>query len=429
MVLFGRFRRKNRQILGKFLATTMAKTSLRLDTRRALKDGTYPVQIVVGHGTDIYLKTGIYAAVGEWDALTLQYTGKGARRVNSALVSMVAMISNRIMELKETGLWAKLTRGQIKQMLTDLDLEKPTIDVPTVSDVFSSMCEGRADRTKGITKSTSLKIQAFGFDVSKLHFEQITSTWLDDFYASMSGLSINTKAAYMKTIKRAFSWAIDHDITTNDPFRHYHIKVEETRMRDLPIEKMRQLIDLPLQGLYPEYRDLFLLTFYLIGINTVDLADCTNDSIVNGRLEYRRHKTNKLYSIKIEPEAMELINKYRGKKHLIRCFDRYKDYKALQGSVNNALAKMGPAMLDDNGNFVLTGNNRKEMQPLEKGLSLYWARYSWATYAADLDIPKDTISEALGHSHGAKVTGVYIKYNRDKVDAANRKVIDYVLGK
>ena len=406
----------------------MAKSRFRLDVRRALKDGTYPVQIVVGYGTNIYLGTGVYASVDEWDARTQQYTGKSARRVNAALVSMLTMITNRVMELREAGLWPKLTRGQIKEMLTNLDLEKPTVDVPTVADVFLSMCEGRSERTKAMTRSTTLKIQAFGFDTSKLHFEQITTVWLEDFYASMSGLAINTKAAYMKTIKRAFNWAIDHDITTNDPFRRYHIKTEETRMRDLPVEKMRRLIDLPLQGLYPEYRDLFLLTFYLIGINTVDLADCTNDSIVNGRLEYRRHKTKKLYSIKIEPEAMELINRYRGKKHLIRCFDRYKNYKALQGSVNNALAKMGPAMLDKNGNFVLTGNHRKEMRPLEKGLSLYWARYSWATYAAELDIPKDTISEALGHSHGAKVTGVYIKYNRGKVDAANRKVIDYVLG-
>ncbi len=400
-----------------------------MDVRRALMDGTYPVQIVVGHGTNIYLSTGIYASQDEWDARTQQYLGRGARCVNAALVSMLTMVQNRIMELKETGVWPKLTRGQVKEMLTNLDLEKPTVDVPTVADVFVSMCEGRAERTKGITKSTTLKIQAFGFDTAKLHFEQINRTWLEDFYASMSGLSLNTKAAYMKTVRRAFNWAIDHDITTNNPFRRYRIKTEETRMRDLPVEKMRQLIGLQLPGLYPEYRDLFLLTFYLIGINTVDLADCTPDSIVNGRLEYRRHKTNKLYSIKIEPEAMELINRYRGKKHLIRCFDRYKDYKALQGSVNNALAKMGPARLDDNGNFVLTANRRKEMQPLEKGLSLYWARYSWATYAADLDIPKDTISEALGHSHGAKVTGIYIKYNRDKVDAANRKVIDYVLGK
>ncbi len=406
----------------------MAKTTIRLDTRRMLKDGTYPIQIVVGHGTDLYLKTGVYATKDEWNTFTLQYVGKGSRRVNSALVSMVTMVANRIMDLKEKGIWGKLSRAQIKEMLTDLDLEKPTIDVPTLADVFVSMCLGRAERTKGITKSTALKIQAFGYDPKKLHFEQINRVWLDDFYTSMSGMSVNTKAAYMKTIKRAFNWALDHDITTNNPFRHYRIKEEQTQMRDLPIDKMRQLIDLPLQGLYPEYRDLFMLTFYLIGINTVDLADCTPDSIVNGRLEYRRHKTNKLYSIKIEPEAMEIINRYRGEKHLIRCFDRYKDYKALQGSVNNALSKMGSALLDDNGNFVRTGNHRKEMQPLQNGLSLYWARYSWATYAADLDIPKDTISEALGHSHGAKVTGVYIKYNRDKVDAANRRVIDYVLG-
>lgn len=67
------------------------------------------------------------------------------------------------------------------------------------------------------------------------------------------------------------------------------------------------------------------------------------------------------------------------------------------------------------------------MQPIEPAITSYWARYSWATYASDLDIPKDTISEALGHVHGSKITGVYIKFSRDKIDAANRRVIDWVL--
>lgn len=404
----------------------MPKSSLYLDKRRILKDGTYPILISVKHGTGLYIKTGIYATDGEWDTMTHQFTGHSAMRVNSCLKSMLTMVQTRIFELKESGIWPKLTRGQIKEMLTNLDLEKPTVDVPTLADVFAEMGKGRAERTNAMARSAALKIQAFGYDPKSLHFEKITTSWLEDFNASMTGMAINTKAAYIKTIQRAFNWAIDHDITTNNPFRRYHIKTEETRMRDLPVEKMRQLINLPLHGFYAEYRDIYLLTFYLIGINTVDLAECTNDSIVNGRLEYRRHKTGKLYSIRIEPEAMEIINRYRGKKHLIKCFDRYKNYKALQGSVNNALAKIGPTKLDEKGNFVLTANSRKEMAPLEKGLSLYWARYSWATYAAELDIPKDTISEALGHSHGARVTSVYIKYNRDKVDAANRAVIDYV---
>ena len=72
-------------------------------------------------------------------------------------------------------------------------------------------------------------------------------------------------------------------------------------------------------------------------------------------------------------------------------------------------------------------NHLPIMEPLEPALTTYWARYSWATYAAELDIPKDTISECLGHKHGSSVTGVYIKYRRDKIDEANRKVIDYVL--
>lgn len=38
----------------------MAKSNLRLDTRRALKDGTYPVQVTVGFGTNLYLSTGVY---------------------------------------------------------------------------------------------------------------------------------------------------------------------------------------------------------------------------------------------------------------------------------------------------------------------------------------------------------------------------------
>jgi len=71
----------------------MAKSRLRLDTRRALMDGTYPIQIVVGYGTDIYLSTGIYATREEWDARTQLYIGRSARSYNAALVSMLTMVT------------------------------------------------------------------------------------------------------------------------------------------------------------------------------------------------------------------------------------------------------------------------------------------------------------------------------------------------
>ena len=57
---------------------------------------------------------------------------------------------------------------------------------------------------------------------------------------------------------------------------------------------------------------------------------------------------------------------------------------------------------------------------------LYIARHSWATIAYSLDVPKETISEALGHEIGSRVTSIYIAFDRRKVDEANRKVIDYL---
>lgn len=57
-------------------------------------------------------------------------------------------------------------------------------------------------------------------------------------------------------------------------------------------------------------------------------------------------------------------------------------------------------------------------------LSTYWARHTWATIAASLDIPKETIAAALGHELGNSITSIYIDYDLRKVDTANRLVID-----
>jgi integrase len=60
------------------------------------------------------------------------------------------------------------------------------------------------------------------------------------------------------------------------------------------------------------------------------------------------------------------------------------------------------------------------------GLTTNYARHTWATFAAELEIPMETISHALGHKIGSPITAIYIAYNQKKVDDANRKVIDYL---
>lgn len=118
-------------------------------------------------------------------------------------------------------------------------------------------------------------------------------------------------------------------------------------------------------------------------------------------------KRRRSYIAKVEPEALAIIDKYRGKKHLLCILDQY-------ATIHTFTASWGKILQSIEG----FGN-----------LTSYWARHTWATIASELDIPVDVISHALGHSFstGAKVTQVYINFNQQKIDNANRKVIDYIL--
>ena len=60
-------------------------------------------------------------------------------------------------------------------------------------------------------------------------------------------------------------------------------------------------------------------------------------------------------------------------------------------------------------------------------ITIYYARTLWATYAYNvIDIPMDTISQALGHKSGLRVTNFYVKRDGTKADKANRALIDRV---
>lgn len=403
----------------------MAKSKLRLDTRRALKDGTYPVQIAVGYGTNLYLPTGIFLPDDEWDETTCRAIGKSAKRINAVLNTLLTRVANRILDLRESGRWGTLTGPQLREMLTNLDLDSPTIGVPTLGAMFEKVLTMKTGETKRLFTQTLKKLTDY-CDVHKISFEKITKLWLEGFDSSMKGLSANSRGSHLRNLRNVINYAIDEGITQNYPFRGFHIPSEETAMRVLPVEKMRRLAGLRLSARDTEYRDMFLLMFYLIGINLIDLAGLTKSSIVDGRLEYRRAKTGKFYSIRLEPEALEILSHYKGKKHLLSPFDRYGNYKDYGIFLNAALGRMGPVKMTK-GKSVYTRNHLPVMEPLEPAITSYWARYSWATYAAELDIPKDTISEALGHIHGSKITGIYVKFSRDKIDAANRRVIDWML--
>ena len=249
-------------------------------------------------------------------------------------------------------------------------------------------------------------------------FEEINKSWLQDFEMFLSSTNRkNSCNIHLRNIRAVFNDAIDNEVTTNYPFRNYRIRPEQTAKRSLSIEDLRFIFfDMQVEEHQECYLDYFKLIFLLCGINTIDLAHLTE--IVNGRIEYRRAKTHKLYSIKVEPEAMEIINRHKGTKYLLDILNEERtDFKSWQKRFNSNLKAFGKVEVGKHG--------KKTKTPYFPFLSTYWARHTWATIAAQLDIPKETIAKALGHSDNS-VTDIYINFDKRKIDEANRQVIDYL---
>lgn len=254
-----------------------------------------------------------------------------------------------------------------------------------------------------------------------LTFEHVTISWLYAFDAWMEahGLAVNSRINHIGNLKSVFNRAIDEELTVSYPFRRFKLKKEQTRKRSLPIEDLRKLFSYEVKEWQRFYVDMFKLSFFLIGINPTDMFSLGN--LVGGRAEYRRAKTGKLYSIKVEPEAMEIIERWRGEKNLLCLADKWKNPHNFCTQINLNLSRIGERIHKP-------GAPRNEVViPLFPDLSMYWARHSWATIAYEIGIPVDVISQALGHSPTNTTTEIYIRRDQKKVDAANRRVLDYVL--
>ncbi len=255
-------------------------------------------------------------------------------------------------------------------------------------------------------------------------FDTMDKKWVAAYveHEKKKGRKVNGIATDLHVMKYVFHKAMEDDITDRYPFHGIVLKKQQTRKRCLTLEQLRALRDFPLAGTKEMYRDCFMLGFYLIGINISDLLYLPKEAMKNGRIEYRRNKTGKLYDIRVEPEAMEIIKRHKSrKKELLLSFLE----EANTPSVNYFANKLA-RNLRNVGHKDRTGV-KVVKTPIESGITSYWARHTWATLASEIDIPMEIIGRALGHSLWENaVTSVYISFDRKKVDEANRKVIDYL---
>lgn len=387
----------------------MATINYYLDCRSKKKDGTSPLKVVVNTTQGNFLiSTGIYLEPAQWDSKTRVITKHPQRLMLNSHLNDLLMQSEQYLIAEKKKLGRALSKAEMKAVLIPLFQDGYEKKSPVVS-VFNQFIKDnkKKKRTQEMYATTLKKIESFtGCHASSLQFEDITVGWLQKFESWLMDdcPAANARGIHLRNLRSVFNAAIDDELTTSYPFRKFKITKETTRKRALSAEQIRSMPSLITKPTQQRYVDTFMLMVYLMGINAIDLLTAKPSQIVDGRFEYKRAKTGTLYSIKLEPEALEIINKYRGKKYLLKFCDNISRYN----------------------NFMMRMN--KCLDQLIKGCTSYYARHSVASIAAELDIPLDTIARMLGHTDPSRrITLVYVDFNQKKVDEANRKVMDYIL--
>ncbi len=393
-----------------------------LDERRKKNDGTCPLYLTFANqGKTVYHGLGIYVMPAEFDKSTYSVctTNKknkvNFQRYNLLIQSELSRARNLLLSLQLSGR-ADIHPTKFKALF--VSGSKGTNS--SFISFFKSFIEKKRGRTREIYQSTLNKITGmFGDDIE---FEDVNYTWLEQFNCKMRtgairnskgdvirmGMATNARAIHMRNIRAVFNKAIDEDVIGLEmyPFRRFKIEKERTRKRAVSVSHLRYLFAYSGTDAENWAVDMARLIFFLIGINTVDLF---NLSEYDGEyIHYKRAKTGALYSIRVEPEAAALIEKYKGEKHLLNFCEQFKLLHSFKAKINKSLKKIS------------------EKEPNIPRMTTYTLRHTWATVAAELDIPKETIAAALGHAQNATVTDIYIDFNRKKVDEANRRVLDWV---
>ena len=409
----------------------MAKISFYLDTR--FGNGPYPLKLRISHkGEKAYLPTDISLTPEQWDGKAVINHEK-AKSLNDFLIAKRAMTESTIFNFKLTNSLDKLSASQLKVVVESGGESSAKTDGHKFLDYYLQRQESAKKNSTRLSYDSAinrmkmhdplLATRTFE-DIDEAYIRQMDEAW------EKAGLTTNSRAVYMRNIRAVFNDAIDDNLTTNYPFRKFSIKKAPTKKRNLSVEELRMLRDYPIVNAFQEkYRDIFMLCFYMRGINMVDLLGLKKSNIRAGRVNYIRSKTGKAYSVKIEPEIRALLDRYEGEEYLIDICDGSKDEKEFEAKYKGFLQRMDRG-LKKIGPYERKGlGGKKLIDPILPDLSQYWCRHTTATLMAELGYSNEIIACSLGHEFGIKTTNIYIEYNQKEVDKANRALIDYVNGK
>jgi site-specific recombinase XerD len=231
-------------------------------------------------------------------------------------------------------------------------------------------------------------------------------------YLFSNNLSPNSSSCYMRTLRSVYNKAVEEGLSSQKfPFRYVYTGIAKTRKLAINEQAIRQMmqLDFSSEPTLSLSRDLFMFSFYTRGMSFVDMANLTQQNLHQNYLSYKRSKSGAKISIKIEPCINHILKKYRRT-------SKHPFLLPIKTSSDSSYAS--PLRIHNKRLRRIS-----QILRLEKPLSSYTARHSWATIALRNGVDLITISESMGHS-SERTTRIYLdSLGQNMLDKANEAVI------
>lgn len=252
-----------------------------------------------------------------------------------------------------------------------------------------------------------------------LSFSDIDYKFLNNYKEYLTGHP-RAQSLYLGCIRHIFNEAIreyntdNNKVITNNPFNSFTIpkSISMTKNRIISDDNLVKLFNFQGTRRVGMARDCYILSFCLIGMNSVDLYECTSYS--NGVLAYERAKTrdrrtdNAHIEIVVPNIVKPLFEKYKGDSRVFNFYKKYSNAANFNKHINKGLHIIADTLGIPHFDF-------------------YSARHTWASIARNrLGIDKYTIHEALNHVSDMDITDIYIQKDYTNINKANEKVIAYI---
>ncbi|MCM1077886.1 MAG: site-specific integrase [Bacteroidales bacterium] len=205
-------------------------------------------------------------------------------------------------------------------------------------------------------------------------------------------------------------------VINNDPFVRFKVprQIMKKGVRSLSLEELMKVYQYKgKEGSRSQLaRDCFILSFCLMGMNSVDLFGVSN--MKGGIIRYNRTKTkdrrnDEAYiEVKVHPFIMPLMKKYKGISRVFNFYKRYSTYRTFNSNINKGLKIVGQSAGIDN-------------------LQFYQARHTFATLTRNLlKVSKSDVDEALNHVGTMDIADVYIAKDFSIINDNNFRLIDTI---